>query len=62
MTAAQIDRAVSRATGESVREIRRLGFGLADPADADMEPESDDRLPLMIDWDERDSIRLAHHA
>ena len=30
MTASQINRAVSRATGESVREIRHLGFQMAD--------------------------------
>lgn len=31
MTQRHLDRAVARATGESVATIRRLGFGLAAP-------------------------------
>ena len=31
MTQRHLDRAVARATGESVATIRRLGFGLAGP-------------------------------
>jgi len=57
MTAAQIHRAVSRATGESVREIRRLGFSLADALDVETDDDLDDRLPLMIDWDQHQAVR-----
>ena len=57
MTAAQIHRAVSRATGESVREIRRLGFSLANALDLEQDPESDNQLPLMIDWDQQEVLR-----
>jgi hypothetical protein len=58
MTALQIARAVARATGESVREIRRRGFSLADPVEVDFDPEPDDRSPLMVDWDELDAQRV----
>jgi hypothetical protein len=57
MTAAQIHRAVSRATGESVREIRRLGFSLAGALDVETDDDLDDRLPLMIDWDQHQAVR-----
>jgi hypothetical protein len=60
MTAAQIHQAVSRATGESVREIRRLGFSLANSLDLEQDSESDHRLPLVIDWDEQQAIRSDH--
>ena len=62
MTAAQIHRAVSRATGESLREIRRLGFSLADSLNVDEDPEDDDRLPQMIDWDQQEAIRSGQHC
>ena len=52
MTTLQIDRAVSQATGESVREIRRRGFSLANPAEVEFDPEADVRLPLVLDWPE----------
>jgi hypothetical protein len=60
MTAAQIDRAVARATQESLREVRRLGFGLADAMDLERDRELDDRLPLMVDWDEREALPTNH--
>lgn len=46
MTQAQLDRAVARRTGESLRTIRRLGFhAQSGPADG-LEPED---LPLAVD-------------
>jgi hypothetical protein len=47
----EIDLAVARATGESLTEIERLGFTLADPAIVEFDPESHLRPPLVIDWD-----------
>ncbi|HSG69823.1 MAG TPA: hypothetical protein VLA12_05380 [Planctomycetaceae bacterium] len=44
MRQADLNRAVSRATGESVSTIQRLGFGLADSPN-----EQPDRP--VIDWD-----------
>ena len=46
MTQAQLDRAVAGATGESLRTIRRLGFGLRPPRRDDLEPED---LRLVVD-------------
>ena len=56
MTQLQIDIAVSRATGETVREIRHLGFSLANPPEVFYDPEPF-RRPLVVDWDELDSRR-----
>ena len=60
MTAAQINRAVSRATGETVREIRHMGFSLADSLDVDCDSEDDERSPQMIDWDEQEVLRAGY--
>jgi hypothetical protein len=57
MTASQVNREVSRATGESVREIRRRGFCLADSADLESEAGWQDRRPLTVDWDSLDAER-----
>jgi hypothetical protein len=51
MTQREIDRAVAASTGESLSEIRHLGFGIADPDLAEHDPEPSSRPPLMIDWD-----------
>jgi hypothetical protein len=59
MKPARLQRAVARATGESLREIRRRGFGLADPAEVDFDPEPNDLPPQLVDWDELETERLA---
>ena len=51
MKQADLDRAVARATGETVSTIKRLGFLLAEPDDC-LDPESDEHGPYVIDWDE----------
>lgn len=51
MNSRRLERAVARATGESLREIRCRGFGPADPAEADFDPEPDDVPPQIVDWD-----------
>lgn len=51
MTQNQIDRAVASRTGETIAEIKRLGFSLADPSEVDYDPEPFDVPPQMIDWD-----------
>ena len=56
MKQADLDRAVARATGETVSTIKRLGFLLADPAD-NLDPDSDEHGPYVIDWDELESQR-----
>ncbi len=49
MTQSEVDREVSRATGESVSTIRKMGFGLLEPNT----PE-----PRTIDWDELQAVEL----
>ena len=52
------ERDVARATGETIREIRRRGFGPADLYDVAFDPEPDDLPPQIVDWDELDAGRL----
>ena len=56
---ADLDRAVARATGETVSTIKRLGFLLADPADP-LDPDAEELGPYVIDWDELESERNEH--
>lgn len=57
MYQSDIDRAVASATGESLTEIRRRGFGLIDPFEPVFDPESID-LPQTVDWDELERWRF----
>ncbi len=58
MTQAEVNRAVARATGESVRTIQRLGFLIADP-DSELDDPDDEELgPYLLDWDELERERL----
>ena len=59
-----LNRSLSRATGESVRTIKRLGFSLFDPGANDTDANSIDLPPQVVDWDEleRDRIALAIQA
>jgi hypothetical protein len=59
LTQKQINRAVALATGESLPEIRRRGFSLADPGKVHFDPEPRNREPQTIDWDELDSGRIS---
>jgi hypothetical protein len=49
MTQAEITRAVARVTGESTRTIAELGFGIADPAVVDFDPEPYDVEDKILD-------------
>ncbi len=51
MSPARLNRAVARALGESIREIRRRGFGPADPLEPEFDPEPDEPSPQIVDWD-----------
>jgi hypothetical protein len=57
-----LNRSLSRATGESVRTIKRFGFSLFDPGANDTDDENVDLPPQVVDWDERDRIALAIQA
>jgi hypothetical protein len=50
MTQRELEREVSRTTGESLDVIRNLGFSLVEPPDLE---------PLTVDWDELDAQRVA---
>ena len=56
MHQSDLDRAVSRATGETVSTIKRLGFLIANP-DLTLDPYDEDLGPYVIDWDELEAAR-----
>ncbi len=56
MNQANLNRAVARATGETVSTIKRLGFLLAEPGDS-LDPDSDEHGPYVIEWDELETQR-----
>ena len=61
MHQSDLNRAVSRATGETVSTIKRLGFLIADP-DLDLDPHDEDLGPYLIDWDELEAAREREKA
>ena len=58
MTQAELTREVARATGESVAEIRHMGFSIADPDEPRFDPEAD-AFNRYVDWDALDLERFA---
>jgi hypothetical protein len=60
MTQMQLDRAVARATGESLSTIRHMGFEIADPGFVCHDPEPMVRRPRVVNWDVVDARRLAY--
>lgn len=54
-----LDCAVASATGEDLRFIRRHGFSLVDPHNANFDPEPDLLPPQFIDWDD---LEMSRHA
>lgn len=66
MTQAELDRAVARATGDSVATVRRLGFQLEDAFpddfdDLDVDEETLDEGPLVFDWDDYTAVPLEQY-
>ena len=57
MTQRDLDLSIARATGESLPEIRRLGFGIADPIKVRFDPEPSHVPPQWLDWDQTDSVK-----
>jgi hypothetical protein len=54
-----LNRSLSRATGESVRTIKRQGFSLLLPDIPGEETENVDLPPQVIDWDQLELDRIA---
>jgi hypothetical protein len=60
MTQRQLDRAVARATGESLATIARMGFGIANPFVGPDECQPAPFGPNLVDWDAQDGQRQGH--
>ena len=56
MSQAELDREVSRATGESIGTIRRHGFSMLPLPDDSFDNDPEVSTIRIIDWDERDAI------
>jgi hypothetical protein len=56
MTQSEINRAVARATGESLSTIAQRGFSLEEPLGLDYDELPS--VPNVIDWDELHEERL----
>lgn len=48
--------AATLATGETLPEIRRRGFVMADPTEVHFDPEPSDMPPAWLDWDQNDAV------
>ena len=59
MTQNELHRSLARATGESVRTIRRLGFSPFNPSAPQFETDAVDQAPQMVDWDQLELDRIA---
>ena len=58
MTQSELNRAVARATGESLSTISRMGFSIFDPVEAQNELDALPQ-PQTVDWDQLDTQRPA---
>lgn len=56
MKQADLDRAVARATRDTISTIKQLGFQLDSPTDR-LAADSDGHGPNFIDWDELEAQR-----
>lgn len=56
MSQSELDREVSRATGESMGTIRRKGFSMLPLPDDSFDDELQDSTIRTIDWDVQDAI------
>ncbi|MBA4017583.1 MAG: hypothetical protein C0483_10460 [Pirellula sp.] len=66
MTQSELDRAVARATGDSVATVRHLGFQLEDVFpddfdDLDIDEEALEEGPLVFDWDDYAAVPLEQY-
>ena len=57
-----LDLEVARATGESLRTIRRRGFSIIDPSETQFDTEPDDTPAMVLDWDNYQPMPLARAA
>ena len=57
MTQNDLNRAVARATGETIRTVTHRGFGIADPDIVGFDPEPNDIESKTVDWDALDAGR-----
>ena len=57
MTQQKLNELVAQATGEDLDEIQRRGFSIADPVEANFDPEPYDLRSWRLGWNEIISIQ-----
>jgi hypothetical protein len=62
MNSRELNRAVAKATGESLREIRHRGFSFVNPAEVDFDAEPNWLPPSTINWDQLERSRSAAYS
>lgn len=63
MSQAELERQVSRRTGESLREVRRRGFSILTPELVVFDPDAGEPCePQFLDWDQVEAERYARAA
>ena len=62
MSQSELEEAVARATGESLRTIRRHGFSLVTPLKVFDPDEHVQAEPQIVDWDEVQARRIRSAA
>ena len=58
MKQTELNRAVARATGESIATVKRLGFLIDDPNAGSDHFDPTNQGPTIVDWDEVQARRL----
>jgi hypothetical protein len=59
MTQRELNRAVARATGESLHTIAHFGFSVVPARCAAVDSELTEQAPQMVDWDQVEADRIA---
>lgn len=63
MSQAELERQVSRLTGESLREVRRRGFSIVTPQLSVFDPDPGELSePQFLDWDQVEADRYGRAA
>ncbi|HUE73466.1 MAG TPA: hypothetical protein VMP01_21490 [Pirellulaceae bacterium] len=63
MSQAELERQVSRLTGESRREVRRRGFSIVSPQMLAVDPDAGELSePQVLDWDQVEEDRYGRAA
>lgn len=61
MTQSSLEEMIAKTTGDDLRDIRRIGFQLADPVVVNSAAEPSYYSPNYVDWDDIDRQRATNN-